>query len=53
MIKVKNRMSDGFKSNESSIMLGNTMSILKTAKLANSNILNCISQMFDDKALFA
>lgn len=53
MIKGKTKVSGGFRSDEGGIMFGNTMSILKTAKLRNLNILDCVNQIFKGKALFA
>ena len=53
MIKGKTKVSGGFRSNEGGTMFGNTMSIIKTAKLRNLNVLNCVSQIFEGKALFA
>lgn len=53
MIKGKTKVSGGFRSNEGGIRFGNTMSIIKTAKLRNMNPFKAIKEIYDGKELFA
>ena len=53
MIKGKTKMSGGFRSQEGAIRFGNTMSIIKTAKLRKINSFYCIKSVFEGKSLFA
>ena len=53
MIKGKTKVSGGFRSAEGAIRFGNTMSIIKTARLRKINVFDCIKSIFKGKALFA
>ncbi len=53
MIKGKTKVSGGFRSSKGGERFGNTMSIIKTAKLRKLNPLICIKDIFQGKALFA
>jgi len=53
MIKGKTKISGGFRSKEGGERFGYIMSIIKTAKLRKINPLECIKDIYDDKALFA
>ena len=53
MIKGKTKVSGGFRSQEGGIYFGNTMSIIKTAKLRKLNPFDCIKEVFEGKSLFA
>ena len=53
MIKGKTKVSGGFRSTEGGIRFGNTMSIIKTARLRKVNVFSCIKSILKDEALFA
>ena len=53
MIKGKTKVSGGFRSTEGAIRFGNTMSIIKTARLRKMNVFNCIKSVLEGEALFA
>ena len=53
MIKGKTKVSGGFRSEAGAIRFGNTMSIIKTARLRNLNVFNCIKETLKGKELFA
>ena len=53
MIKGKTKVSGGFRSEEGAIRFGNTMSIIKTARLRNLNVFGCIKSIFKGEELFA
>lgn len=53
MIKGKTKVSGGFRSTRGGERFGNTMSIIKTAKLRNMAPLGCIKDIFKGKVLFA
>ena len=53
MIKGKTKVSGGFRSTEGAIRFGNTMSIIKTARLRKVNVLECIKLILEGKSLFA
>ena len=52
MIKGKTKISGGFRSTEGAIRFGNTMSIIKTARLRKVNVFNCIKSILKGEALF-
>lgn len=53
MIKGKTKISGGFRSTKGGERFGNTMSIIKTAKLRKLNPLTCIKEIYQGKSLFA
>ena len=53
MIKGKTKVSGGFRSKNGGERFGNTMSIIKTAKLRKLNPLTCIKEIYQGKSLFA
>ena len=53
MVKGKTKVSGGFRSTEGAIRFGNTMSIIKTARLRKVNVFNCINSILKGEALFA
>ena len=53
MVKGKTKVSGGFRSTDGAIRFGNTMSIIKTARLRKVNIFNCIKSVLKGEALFA
>ena len=53
MIKGKTKVSGGFRCEAGAIRFGNTMSIIKTARLRNLNVFNCIKATMEGKELFA
>lgn len=53
MIKGKTKVSGGFRSEDGGIRFGNTMSIIKTAKLRNINPFEAIKNVYEGKELFA
>lgn len=53
MIKGKTKVSGGFRSTKGGERFGKIMSIIKTSKLRNMNILDNIKEIFQGKALFA
>lgn len=53
MIKGKTKISGGFRSSKGGERFGNTMSVIKTAKLRNLNPFDCIKEIYEGKALFA
>ena len=53
MVKGKTKVSGGFRSEEGAIRFGNTMSIIKTARLRKLNVFNCIKAILKGKELFA
>jgi len=53
MIKGKTKVSRCFRSSKGGERFGNTMSIIKTAKLRELNPLTCIKEIYQGKALFA
>ena len=53
MIKGKTKISGGFRSDDGAIRFGNTMSIIKTARLRKLNVFNCIKAILKGEALFA
>ncbi len=52
MIKSKTKVSGGFRSQRGAINFGNTMSVVKTAKLRKINPFICITDIFNGKELF-
>lgn len=53
MIKSKTKVSGGFRSRKGAVRFGQTMSIIKTAKLRKLNPFDCIKAIFEGKTLFA
>ncbi len=53
MIKGKTKVSGGFRSTDGAIRFGNTMSIIKTARLRKMNVFDCIRSIFMGETLFA
>lgn len=53
MVKGKTKVSGGFRSTDGAIRFGNTMSIIKTARLRKVNVFNCIKSVLKGEALFA
>ncbi len=53
MVKGKTKVSGGFRSEDGGIRFGNTMSIIKTARLRKVNVFSCIKSVFKGEALFA
>ena len=53
MIKGKTKVSGGFRSTEGAIRFGNTMSIIKTARLRKMNVFDCIKLIFKGEVLFS
>ena len=53
MIKGKTKISGGFRSSKGGERFGNTMSVIKTAKLRNLNPFDCIKKIYQGKSLFA
>ena len=53
MIKGKTKISGGFRSEAGAIRFGNTMSIIKTARLRKLNVFSCIKSILKGKSLFA
>ena len=53
MIKSKTKVSGGFRSEDGAIRFGNTMSIIKTARLRKMNIFNCINMILKGETLFS
>ena len=53
MVKGKTKVSGGFRSTDGAIRFGNTMSIIKTARLRKINVFNCIKSVLKGEALFA
>ena len=53
MIKGKTKMSGGFRSEEGAIRFGNTMSIIKTARLRGINVFTCIKTILEGETLFS
>ena len=53
MVKGKTKVSGGFRSTDGAIRFGNTMSIIKTARLRKENVFNCIKSVLKGEALFA
>ena len=53
MVKGKTKVSGGFRSTDGPIRFGNTMSIIKTARLRKMNVFNCIKSVLKGEALFA
>lgn len=53
MIKGKTKMSGGFRSRKGGIRFGNSMSIIKTAKLREVDVFETIEQVFENKVLFS
>ena len=52
MVKGKTKISCGFRSTEGAIRFGNTMSIIKTARLRKVNVFSCIKSILKDEPLF-
>ena len=52
MIKNKTKISGGFRSTKGGERFGKIMSIIKTAKLRKLNPFDCITQIYEGKALF-
>lgn len=53
MIKGKTKVSGGFRSTKGGERFGNTMSIIKTARLRKLNPFTCIKEIYEGKSLFA
>lgn len=53
MIKGKTKVSGGFRSTKGGERFGKIMSVIKTAKLRKLNPLDCITKIYEGKALFA
>ena len=52
MIKGKTKVSGGFRSCDGAIRFGNTMSIIKTARLRKINVVSCIKAILKGEVLF-
>ena len=53
MVKGKTKVSGGFRSEEGAIRFGNTMSIIKTARLRKVNVFSSIKSILKGETLFA
>ena len=53
MIKGKTKVSGGFRSSDGAIRFGNTMSVIKTARLRKMNVFDSINRILKGEVLFS